>query len=95
MAKYRKKPVVIEAWQWDLDDPFNDMPLWFAQARQEDIVFPEDRDNGVEIYHLLRVKTLEGLMTSSLGDYIIKGVDGEIYSCRKDIFEKTYEKVED
>jgi hypothetical protein len=84
MAKYRKKPVVIEAVQWDGSydgaqevNKFNDGELW---------TITDDRR--------LKIPTLEGLMVASVGDYIIKGVNGEFYPCKPDIFEKTYEKAE-
>ena len=43
--------------------------------------------------HVLKIETLEGVMNASVGDYIIKGVNGEYYPCKPDIFEKTYEEV--
>lgn len=43
----------------------------------------------------LKIKTLEGVMTADIGDYIIKGVNGEFYPCKPDIFEKTYEEVKE
>lgn len=60
--KYRKKPVIIEAYQTDKE---------------------------------IIINTLEGEMKASVGDYIITGVQGEQYPCKPDIFEKTYELVED
>lgn len=50
----------------------------------------EDKDNPY-----LKIETLEGIMKASVGDYIIKGVNGEFYPCKPDIFEKTYERVTD
>jgi hypothetical protein len=83
--KYRKKPVVIEAIQW-------------TGGNSEEIYskFPECF-NSIIIYHndALIIKTLEGNMTANDGDYIIKGIKGEFYPCREDIFLATYEKVED
>jgi hypothetical protein len=76
--KYRKKPVEIDAIQWT-------------------------GDNNIEIFKFcnmsyindqeLRIQTLEGSMIASVGDYIIKGVKGEFYPCKPDIFKLTYEKV--
>lgn len=60
--KYRKKPVVIEAYQTDRE---------------------------------VIIRTLEGNMKANIGDYIITGVKGELYPCKPDIFEATYEKVEE
>ena len=60
--KYRKKPIIVEAYQTDVE---------------------------------LDIETLEGVMHASVGDYIITGVNGEKYPCKPDIFEKTYELVND
>jgi hypothetical protein len=82
--KYRKKPVVIEAYQLpavgaDVPDSFAD---WCEQVGFE---FESGRDETLLIH------TLEGTMTASPGDWIIKGVRGEFYPCKPDIFEATYE----
>lgn len=82
--KYRKKPVEVEAFRFMIDEH---IPEWFSKAMNEDIVIP--RLNGT-----CEIKTLEGTMKSSFGDYIIQGVDGELYPCKPDIFEKTYDRVE-
>ena len=79
--RYRKKPVVIEAVQWT-------------------------GSNGGEVTAFLGgghwwgqtgpiIETLEGELHTSVGDWIIKGVNGEFYPCKPDIFEKTYELVEE
>lgn len=81
--KYRKKPVVIEA-----------IELKYSIDSQEDcIAFTEGKakkglDGG------LIISTLEGNMVANTGDYIIKGVQGEFYPCKPDIFAKTYEPVD-
>ena len=80
MPKFRKKPVVIEAVQYDGKNPFN--VLMFAG----EIECREDEE--------LYITTLEGRMHVSPGDWVIKGVNGEFYPCKPDIFEKTYELVE-
>lgn len=88
MAFYRKKPVVIEAWQFtdeNKDRLYNDL------SRLHGGVYPTWND-GVPA---MRIPTLEGEMTARIGDFIIKGVNGELYPCKPDIFEKTYERVED
>ena len=84
--KVKKKPIIVDAFQltesfWD--DYDNDYPLSI---------------NGRFIYaHSVNLKkssdieTLEGVMEANIGDWVIKGVKGEIYPCRKDIFEETYE----
>ena len=79
--KYRKKPVVIEAMEYDgvnLRSLAEFMGVKYCTL---------DRYNNVII------DTLEGTMKASAGDYVIKGVEGEYYPCKPDIFEKTYEPV--
>ena len=84
--KYRKKPVIIEAYQ-NIDHNQEQVPIWFGNALVSRNLF--FRDDG-----FLYVKTLEGDMKSLPGDFIIQGVKGEIYSCREDIFHQTYELVQ-
>ena len=80
--KFRKKPVVVEAWQ-NTDDP-KAMPLWLDDAwRAARVQFA----GGGRI----DIHTLEGTMRAELGDWIIRGVKGELYPCKPDIFEATYE----
>lgn len=61
MTQYRKKPVVIDAYQTDVE---------------------------------VKIETLEGVMTANPGDFIITGVKGEVYPCKPDIFEATYELID-
>ena len=93
MAKYRKKPVVIEAFLLGVDY----MPDWFADAVTTNEVVLHGSSSG--FYHVADtsadIHTLEGWMHANYGDYIIRGVNGEIYPCKPDIFEKTYERVTD
>lgn len=85
--KYRKKPIVIEAMRFTQEN--KDRVRSWASSIQMNIE-PVFRDNKPT----LLIPTLEGEMIASLGDYIIKGVQGEIYPCKPDIFELTYEAVE-
>lgn len=88
--KVRKKPVVVEAWQVaypDLDSP---LPKWMRDAIHDSHIVTENKEDSLAI----NIHTLEGVMIAKLGDYVIKGVEGELYPVRKDIFEKTYEVVE-
>jgi hypothetical protein len=79
--KYRKKPVVIEAFHYTgMGDAFG-LGEW---AQQRGVFYWDDNN-------VLHVKTLEGEHIASEGDWIIKGVAGEFYPCKPDIFEKTYE----
>ena len=80
MSKYRKKPVVIEAVIWDGDkDKFESFIIGTSWSI--------DDDNNE-----IRIMTLEGVMLGRIGDYIIKGVQGEYYPCKPDIFKETYEE---
>jgi hypothetical protein len=91
MAKYRKLPVEIEAFQWTAGPEQVEDPEWVVDAiKSGDVTFENSGSPNVK----LCIKTLEGVMTASTGDYIIKGVNGELYPCKPDIFEKTYEAVE-
>lgn len=85
--KYRKKPVVIEAEQFVIRD-FNHVPLAVVIMENVYSVKGELFDRYIEI------PTLEGVMRATHLDYIIKGVNGEVYPCKPDIFVKTYDKVE-
>lgn len=87
---YRKKPVVIEAFKLGTDSP----PDWFLNARNSNAVTTHNidgRHRGGPDYAL--IQTLEGEMKANFGDFIIQGINGEIYPCKPDIFEKTYEEV--
>lgn len=90
--KYRKKPVVIEAWQYKdkTPDEVRDFSTeWIKDAFKKGIIhYDKDEMN-------LFIDTLEGTHRVSDGDYIIKGINGELYPCKPDIFEKTYESVEE
>ena len=78
--KYYKKPIPVEAFKWDNDV---EVPEWFTQAYKDNCV----KIAGNQIY----IDTLEGLMIADKGYWIIKGIDGELYPCRPDIFERSYE----
>lgn len=84
MTRYRKKPVEVEAWKVGSDEP---MPEWLESAMDDGTAKPYR--NG---YWWL-IKTLEGDLRANAGDYIIQGVKGELYPCKPDIFEQTYEAV--
>lgn len=80
--KYRKKPVIIDAIQWTGEN--SDEAFWFAGP----FIY-------VDLHDELVIQTLEGNLRAKVGDYIIKGVNGEVYPCKPGIFEKTYERVEE
>ena len=87
MGFYRKKPVVIEAVQ------LKDLEIRTLMALQHFAGLGNDKLLAVSDGVL--ISTLEGNMKASIGDFIIKGVNGEFYPCKPDIFEKTYEEVWD
>lgn len=89
MSRYRKKPVVIEAMHYDGTRPsIEAIYRWANDYRQadEDPWIPDDVQDVL-------IDTLEGHMRADPGDWIIKGVQGEFYPCKPDIFEATYELV--
>ena len=96
--KYRKKPVVIEAIQlkwtnWnEVCDFLGDIISEKNPAR--DVATYSDKCGEVEPYIEITIPTLEGDHVAKHGDFIIKGVQGEFYPCKPDIFEQTYEKIE-
>jgi len=91
--KYRKKPIVIDAIQWNGKNIVE-----IADFAKDSIKFNEirqgDAENKIPAQYDLSIKTLEGIMQASIGDYIIKGINGEFYACKPEIFEKTYEKAD-
>ena len=81
MPRYRKKPVEIDAWQWN-GQPVREWPDWLQ--------------GNFDVFHdppskFLSIRTLEGEMSARPGDWIIQGVKGEIYPCKPDIFQQTYD----
>lgn len=89
MQKYRKKPVVIEACQVSNNNV--DVCVWMDEVgNKERSEFRIDPGTGS-----LYIWTLEGEMKAEVGDYVIRGVKGEFYPCKPDIFEATYEKVDE
>jgi len=101
MAKYRKRPVVIEAFQMTKERRANnvDWPEWLNKAwngpmMEVGFVWPHDypKSDGTD---QIVIGTLEGNMLVGWGDWIIQGVDGELYPCKPHIFKLTYEEVVD
>lgn len=87
--KYRKKPVIIEAILWD--ETKETCLLLQGMGMSVVACSTHARENYVRN---LKIETLEGSLNASKGDYIIKGIKGEFYPCKPDIFEATYEKAE-
>ena len=96
MSKYRKKPVEIEAFQYDGDLKGSDgnyyVPDWAVKAFEDGIMYYDSLDGQKEPCELF-INTLEGKHHVSVNDYVIQGVNGELYPCKPDIFEKTYDIV--
>ena len=86
LIKYRKKPVVIKAIQWDGTNKVWDKLLKIGLKDWN------PGETGTDTFFL---KTLSGFVKISSGDWVIKGINGEFYPCKPDIFHKTYEKVDD
>ena len=97
MTRYRKKPVEIEAVQFTGDNEyeiadFMHLPITALQM-SVDAVLRTDGDYRENTH--IHIPTLEGVMTANCGDWIIKGVKGEFYPCKPDIFDETYEEVKE
>ena len=88
--KYKKKPVVIEAFQYDGDLKSSNgkwyVPEWAVKAFENGVMFYDECE--------LFIKTLEGVHHVSINDYVIQGVQGELYPCKPNIFVETYELAE-
>ena len=87
--KYRKKPVVIEAVR--LGESPESLEQVVAFCASPSVFVDHDSENHS---HLLSIHTLEGTMQARVGDWIIRGVKGELYPCKPDIFAATYDKVD-
>ena len=83
--RFRKKPVVIEAVQWDGTNYRDVYDLYDSEG---------DKEALQGAFGALLIPTLEGDMEASPGDWIIKGIKGEFYPCKPDIFEATYEPAD-
>lgn len=88
MPKYRKKPVVIEAFLLNERGLIGEDWFWDAVTRNDIITHCFGKHEPDPAW--CEIKTLEGVMVAKVGDYIIRGVHGEIYPCKADIFQKTY-----
>lgn len=90
MPFYKKKPVVIEAVKYDGKN--GGILAHWVGGREH---FEPKASDHTDVYQYLEIPTLEGNMRAAVGDYIIKGVQGEFYPCKPDIFEETYGRVDD
>lgn len=90
--KFRKKPVTIEAMRYD-GTPETATPIinWALSQGETITYWCGNGENCRDSTHVLHISTLEGTMAANVGDWIIRGVQGEFYPCRSDIFDATYE----
>jgi hypothetical protein len=98
-SRYQKKPVEVEARQWDgTTEGASAIIEWILRADGTATYRCSDPErcavNDGDCPHWIQIVTLEGAMNASLHDWIIKGVAGEFYPCRDDIFRATYEPME-
>lgn len=100
MAKYKRKPNIVEAFKWTGDVEQTEDPEWLVEKMNsgEVIVCSEttsfyDDSKGITVIWL-EIETLEGTMRADQGDYIVKGIKGEVYPCKPDIFEANHEIIE-
>lgn len=97
--KYRKKPVEVDVWHFTKENFRKGVPRWISHLPQ-DVDGYEEPNPNVRLLSQYggrviggTIKTLEGDMDVSENDYIIKGVHGELYPCKPDIFVETYEEA--
>lgn len=96
--KFRKKPVVIEAARWDgTAEGAGPIIDWILTGDSTASYWCSDStrcaENAGDTPHTIAIQTLEGTMHATVGDWVIKGIQGEFYPCKGDIFEATYEPV--
>ncbi|MFA5760059.1 MAG: hypothetical protein WC942_12015 [Clostridia bacterium] len=90
VQQYRKKPIIVEAIQFNIDNT-EFIKSWL---KENYINYSEGFRDETVLVEIL-INTLEGPMIASYGDYIIKGIHGEFYPCKPDIFKKTYDLVKE
>lgn len=94
MANYRKKPVIVQAIEWTGANIDEVIAFAFDGHLPSDDIHVGDGVGYTPALGTLDIPTLEGTMTALPGDWIIRGVKGEVYPCKPDIFAETYEGVE-
>lgn len=93
MPRFRKKPVEIEAMQFTGMDSYLAIVAWWKSWKTETLDASEKLEFRGGPKPLMLINTLEGWMSASPGDWIIRGVQDELYPCKPDIFAATYEEV--
>ena len=94
MAKFRKKPVVVEARRYEVESDGRALIDWINEHSDERTAYWRDTPNVWGPASIM-IPTLEGDMEAAFGDWIIEGVNGEFYPCKPDIFSKTYDPVKE
>lgn len=89
IQRFRKKPVVIEASKLTQENT-TDVAMWCGGR----IVREEKASDPTDVYLGLDIPTLEGVMRANIGDWVVRGVQGEFYPVKPDIFRETYERAE-
>jgi hypothetical protein len=95
VSRWRKKPVVIDAWQFLPAGQCDELPAWIDPRW-----FCKDTDGGSDRTGrnrgapLMLIPTPEGTLRAQITDWIIRGVNGEVYPCKADVFAATYEPVQ-
>lgn len=94
IKKYKKKPVLVDAIQLSTKN-YEEVCEFVGSTLVQYVnpAMPISDDGAADPYLGVYIETLEGRMLASLGDFIIKGVNGEFYPCKPDVFFKTYEEV--
>ena len=90
MSLWKKKPITIEAFRWTGGPDQTEDPLWAVEAIKAGTIW-FGYDPGKENAPCLVIATLEGSHIANPGDWIIKGIKGELYPCKPEIFAATYE----
>ena len=92
--RFRKKPITVEAFQMTRDVE-TIAPSWFMEAVMEGKVYiNQSLVDGHALVYGCTIETPRGRLNARIGDYVVQGVDGELYPCKADIFQKTYERVQ-
>lgn len=92
MTKYQKIPIMVEAFQLTKDLEVKDTPEWFQKAIEDGIAHWQEKPiyGNLKVIYLF---TLEGRMECIEGNWVIRGVEGELYPCKDEIFNKTYREI--
>lgn len=90
MAKYRNKSIIVEAFIYGETDKYN-LPIWAKKAIMNGTIKAFSQYGGD--LRWAEIETSKGTMIANQGDYIVKGITGELYPCKSNIFHKTYEEV--